>query len=168
MARLPPPGRIKTHRIYTIWEVADALDRHRRTVTRWITSGALKADRSSKPWLIAGSDLKAFLGARRQGRRQKLALHHLYCLGCKGPQEPAGRTADYAHQSASTGMLTAICPACFCMMHKVIRRDDLETIRAKLEVSVKQADPRIVSRSGPRLNVPLTEEGNRHAKRRLG
>lgn len=26
MARLPPPNRIKTHRIYTVWEAVDVAD----------------------------------------------------------------------------------------------------------------------------------------------
>jgi excisionase family DNA binding protein len=167
MFRLPPPNRIKTHRVYTVWEAAGTLGRHRRTVTRWIKSGALAADCTQKPWLIRGSDLKTFLEERRQSRKQKLALHHLYCLGCKGPQEPAGQMADYAQQRASTGMLSAICPDCSCMMHKIIRRSDLEAIRSRIEVSLSQADPRIVSRSDPPLNVTFAQERESHAKAQL-
>ena len=164
MARLPPPNRIKTHRIYTIREAADALARHRRTIIRWITSEALIADRSRKPWLIRGSDLKAFLGHKKSARKRRLAIHQLYCLGCRNPREPAGKTADYTQQTATSGMLSAICPDCENMMNKVIRRADLETIRAKVEVSVRQADPRIVSRTDPILNVTLAEERETNVK----
>ena len=168
MARLPPPNRIKTHRIYSVWEAADALGRCRQTVIRWIKSGALPAERSSKPWLITGADLKVYLGHRQQARRQNLVLHHLYCFGCKGPQEPGGKMADYAQQSATTGMLSAICPVCERMMNKVVRRADLETIRAKIDVSITQADPRIVSRTDPLLNVTFAEEPEGHVKTHLG
>jgi excisionase family DNA binding protein len=167
MARLPP-NRIKTHRVYTVWEAADALGRHRQTIIRWIKSEALAADRGRKPWLIAGEDLRAFLGHKRQSCKQKLAPHHIYCLGCRGPREPAGKTADYAHQTVTTGMLSAICPDCENMMHKVVRRADLETIRTRIGVSVRQADPRIVSRTDPLPNVTFTEEPEGHVKTRLG
>jgi excisionase family DNA binding protein len=168
MARLPPPNRIKTHRIYTVWEAADLLGRHRRTIIRWITSGALVADRSRKPWLIVGADLKAYLGLKRTARRQKLAAHHIYCVGCRSPREPAGRTSDYTQMSTATGMLSAICPACERTMNKLVSRANLKTIRAKIEVSVRQADPRLVSRTGPLPNVTFTEEPESHVKARLG
>jgi putative transposase len=32
MPRLPSPNRIKTHYVYTVWEAAQALGRHRQTV----------------------------------------------------------------------------------------------------------------------------------------
>ena len=132
MARLPSPNEIKTHNIYTAWEAAEALGMHRQTIVRWINDKGLIADKSSKPWLINGKDLKAFLGLRRRKVRVKLALHHLYCFGCKSAQEPAGRFADYTQLTPTTGMLSALCPDCDCIINKVVRRFDLEAIRAKM------------------------------------
>jgi hypothetical protein len=65
-------------------------------------------------------------------------------------------------------MLSAICPDCENMMHKVVRRADLDTIRTRIEVSVRQADPRIVSRTDPLPDVTFTEEPEGHVKTRLG
>jgi len=168
MAKLPPPNRIKTHQIYTIWEAAQALDRHRQTVIRWIKEKGLIADRSRVPWLIRGDDLKDFLGHRRARVKTQLALHHLYCLGCKAPQEPDGKFAEYTQQTLTTGMMKALCPACGCILNKVVRRTDLEAIRAKIEVTVQQAAPRLVSLSEPRLNDTSKRKAQTHDKTQFG
>ncbi|WP_135507204.1 helix-turn-helix domain-containing protein [Roseovarius aestuariivivens] len=164
MAKRPSPFRIKTHRIYTPAEAAEVLKVHRQSVRRWITQHGLTADTSRKPWLIKGSDLKNFLGHRREKRRCKLQLHHCYCLGCKGPREPDGKMADYQQHSPTSGMLTALCPTCGSLMHKVIRRDDLDAIQAKIEVTIQRPSPRLVSRTDAPLNVTFQQEANDHAK----
>ena len=109
-----------------------------------------------------------FLGARRAKASCKLAPHHCYCLGCKGPREPDGKMADYVQQTPETGRLTGLCPSCGSLMHKVIKRTDLETVRAKIEVTVQKASPRLVSRPAPHLNVTYTEEGQTHGKAQQG
>ena len=164
MARRPSPSRIKTHRVYTAWEAADVLGVHRQTVLRWIKDMGLTADTSSRPWLIEGADLKAFLGQRQAKNRCKLDLHHCYCLGCKGPREPFGRIADYAQQTPTTGMLTALCPTCGSLMNKVVRRADLEAIRAKFNVTIQKGSPRLMSRADAPLNVTFKEEAETYAK----
>jgi len=168
MPRFPPSNRIKTHHIYTVWEAAQALVRHRQTIIRWIKDKGLIADRSKVPWLIKGKDLKDFLGHSRETSKTKLALHHLYCLGCKGPQEPDGKFAEYTQATPTTGMLKAFCPACGCILNKVMRRADLETIRAKIEVTVQQPSPRLVSLPETRLNDTSTKVAQTHGKTRIG
>ncbi|WP_306116967.1 MULTISPECIES: helix-turn-helix domain-containing protein [unclassified Roseovarius] len=157
-------ARIKKHRVYTVWETSELLKCHKRTVIRWIKNGRLVADTSNKPWLIEGQDLKTFLGRRQSKGRCKLALHHCYCFGCKGPREPDGKIADYVHQTPNTGRLTALCPECGSLMNKVVRRSGLEAIRAKIEVTVQKAHPRLVSRTNPSLNVTFTAEDKPHGK----
>lgn len=166
MARLPSPNKIKTHNIYTVWEAAEALGMHRKTIVRWINDKGLVADKTSKPWLIDGKGLKAFLGLRRRKVRVKLALHNLYCLGCKSAREPAGKFADYTQLTPTTGMMSALCPACESVIYKVVCRSDLEAIRAKIEVTIQQANPRLVSQSDAPLNVTFSEESQTHAKAR--
>ncbi|MGX9352227.1 helix-turn-helix domain-containing protein [Shimia sp. W99] len=168
MAKRFPVSRIKTHRVYTVWEVSDVLVCHRQTVIRWIRRDGLIADMSRKPWLIEGRDLKAFLGAKQTKARCKLALHHCYCLGCKAPQEPDGKIADYLQQTPDSGRLMGLCPSCGALMHKVVRRVDLEAIRAKIEVTVQKANPRLVSRADPPSNVILEQEAKHHGKAQQG
>ena len=167
MAKRGNPTNIKSHRIYTVWEAAEETGKHRQTITRWIKSCGLIADTSQKPWLITGHDLKSFLGFKRQKAKCKLALHHLYCLGCKAPREPDGRFADYTQQTSTTGMLSALCPSCGGIINKVVRRGDLEIIRAKIEVTIRQADARIVSSTDTPLNVTLEIESETNVKTRI-
>ncbi len=167
MAKKFPVNRIKAHRIYNVWEVSDALGCHKQTVARWIKLNGLPADTNRKPWLIDGRDLKTFLGRKQTKTRIKLALHHCYCLGCKAPREPDGKFADYVQQTPGCGRLTGLCPECGALMHKIVRRIDLEAIRAKIEVTVQRASPRIVSRSTPLSNVTFPEEHQTYGKAQL-
>ncbi len=82
MARFPSPNRIKMHYVYTVWEAAQALGRIAR---RSSVGSRTRAGCGSQPSAVAdpGEDLKEFLGHRRAKSKTKLALHHLYCLGCK-------------------------------------------------------------------------------------
>ncbi|MCA1789837.1 MAG: helix-turn-helix domain-containing protein [Thioalkalivibrio sp.] len=164
MAKLFSANRIKTHLVYTVWEVADTLGCHRQTVIRWIKKKGLQADCSRKPWLIEGRVLRTFLGVRRKAHKHVLALHHCFCLGCKAPREADGKIADFKLQTAETGMLTALCPACGAMMHKVMRRRDLEAVRARIEVTIQPADPRLVSSASAPSNVTLSTGANTHGK----
>ncbi|MEP4197265.1 MAG: helix-turn-helix domain-containing protein [Aliishimia sp.] len=168
MARLPSPNRIKTHNIYTVWEAAQALGRHRQTIIRWIKDKGLIADQSTVPWLIEGKHLKQFLGHKRAKAKTKMALHQLFCLGCKFPREPDGKFAEYTQETSTTGMLRALCPACGCILNKVVRRADLQAIRAKIEVAIQQANPRLVSLPAPRLNDTSTQESQTHDKTQFG
>lgn len=168
MPRIPSPNLVKTHYVYSVWEAGQALGRHRQTIVRWIKDKGLIADRSKVPWLIEGKDLKQFLGQQRAKCKTKLALHNLLCLGCKTPQEPDGKFAEYTQVSPTTGMLKALCPSCGNVINKVVRRTDLEAIRAKIEVSVQQANPRLVSLSDAHLNDTSTMEAQTHDKTQFG
>lgn len=65
MTKKYPLHRIKAHRVYDVWEVAQTLGCHKKTVIRWIKAKNLPAETTRKPWLIEGKDLKGFLGARQ-------------------------------------------------------------------------------------------------------
>lgn len=164
MGRRYPFWLVRAHFIYEVWEVAELLNCHRQTVVRWVKNDGLEADQSRRPWLIRGADLKTFLGHRQAKRRCRLESKTLYCLGCKCPQEPAGRMADYTQQTATTGMLSALCPTCGALMNKVIKRADLDAIRASVDVTVQQACPRLVSREGAPSDVTFDREKKTHAK----
>lgn len=168
MPKKPDPRRIKRHRVYSVAEAAEALGMHRQSVLRWIKAGELAADTVRKPWLIAGQALKTFLGERRRNGKCRLGLAQLYCLGCRAAQTPDGRLADFAFQGQGAGMLTGLCPDCGRVMNKAVRRADLETIRAQLEVHVIAAQPRIVGTAHAPVTVDLAREGRTHGKKRAG
>jgi len=164
MARKASPARIKTHQVYSAGELASALGVHRQTILRWVKEKGLKADTQQKPWLFEGRDVKEFLGQRKKTARCKTALNHCFCLGCKQAREPDGKIADYIQMTPTTGMLTGLCPACGCLMNKVVRRADLEAIRARIDVTIQKADARLVSSSDASLNVTISEEPESHGK----
>jgi excisionase family DNA binding protein len=168
MPRKPDPRRIKRHRVYSVAEAAEALGMHRQSVLRWIKSGGLAAETARKPWLIAGEALKAFLGERRGVGRCRLALAQIYCLGCRAARIPDGRLADFTLRSQGAGMLTGLCAECGRVMHKAVRRADLEMIRAQLEVHVIAAQPRIVGSTDAPVIVDLARESRTHGKKRVG
>ena len=157
MVKRVPYRKIKTHRLYTPYEAAQTLGVHRQTVIRWVNIHGLTADTSSKPWLIEGRDLRAFLGERQSKRKCKLALHSFYCFGCQDGRTAAAKMADYAQQTATTGMLTAICDTCGTLMNKAVKRSDLD-------VTIQTADPRIVSRIDAPSNVTISTGAQTHAE----
>ncbi len=162
MPKKPSPSRIKRHWVYTVWEVADALDVHRKTVTRWIGYHGLPADRSKHPWLIEGNHLKTFLTDRRRKDRTKLSPAEIYCLPCRQARVPAGRMVDFRMKSATTGVLIGICPDCDRMMHRFIRRSDLEAIRTNLDVTVQSAVASIVGASTRCVSVTKKKAWRAH------
>src|SRR5438270_74434 len=110
MARRYDIRRVKIHRSYTTSEVAELLDAHKQTVARWIAAG-LPLVEQKKPYLIHGTDLRAFLSARKPPK-QPLRPGEIYCVGCPAPRRPDGDVADLAPRSDTTGSLIGICPTC--------------------------------------------------------
>ena len=51
--------------LYTPEQVAEKLQATRRTVYRWLVSGALRGMRAGEGWRIAEADLMAFLESRK-------------------------------------------------------------------------------------------------------
>ena len=71
---------IKQTYLYDTNEVAKLFGLHRNTVRHWSKEG-LKPIDPRRPFYIHGSDLKAFLARRQEGRRQKCALASSFASG---------------------------------------------------------------------------------------
>lgn len=168
MPKKPNPARIKRHQVYTPWEAAEALGLHRQTVIRWIKSGSLEADQSRRPWLIEGKYLKAFLEARRSNGKCKLKVGEIYCLPCRGPKLPFDRMVDFRMRTQKTGTLIGLCPDCGRLMHRALRRADLEAFRAVLDVTVQKAVARLVGPDDATETVTLERKGQTHGKAQTG
>lgn len=133
------PRRVKIHRCYTIDELARVLGVARGTVRRWIKSG-LPALRDQKPMLILGEEALHFLSVRKRSRC-KCEPDECYCVKCRTPRRPAGDMAEFVPLTVITGNLRGICPDCGSLMHKRIRCDAIEPLRAVLDVTIAQAVP---------------------------
>jgi excisionase family DNA binding protein len=111
---------VKTHRNYTVEEVARAMGIAKGTIRRWIRSGNLPALMDRKPHLIIRGDLIDYLKGRAI-KRVKLPLHECYCFKCRAARPPALAMADYIPLTPTTGNLRAICGTCYSLMHKAVR-----------------------------------------------
>jgi len=133
---------VKVHRSYTIEEAAQKTGVAKGTVARWLAGGKLPAITDRRPYLILGQDLIAFLKAGKSPK-QKCRLHEAYCFSCREVREPAGNMADLVQVSATTGDLQSLCCHCGGMMHKRVSMSQKAALKAALDLTVRQASPRI-------------------------
>lgn len=132
MPKLPAAHRVRIHDVYTVAEAAEVTRTSRETVRRWIKEG-LPAT-AEKPFLIEGKDLKRWLLERRNASRRPLAPAEIYCLPCRNPKRPAGDLAELRPARGGQAMLTAICPDCERLMHRIVSPKDLDQITAELDL----------------------------------
>ena len=156
--RRPNRRRMKVHRSYTIDEVARTLEVHRNTVRHWIKTGLPVID-DKRPILMLGSDLAEFLTRRRHARRQPCLAGQMFCLKCRKPQEPAGRMADYVANSATSGALVGICPACNGLMYRRASVARLSLVMGALDVQMTLVQRRIEDTATPIVNCHFGHEG---------
>jgi transposase len=67
--RHPNHRQVKTHRNYTVEEIAGLFGIHKNTVREWIKAGLPVLD-DKRPMLILGPELAVFLQARRIKNKQ--------------------------------------------------------------------------------------------------
>jgi len=138
MPKLPNYRRVKIHRSYTVEEIACLLNLHKNSVRTWVKAGLPTCD-DQRPVLILGSELAAYLQARRKKNKRPCKLGEFYCVRCRLPRVPAGGMVDYKLESETNGRLEAICPVCDCIMNRWIRLAKWEQICGKTEVTITEA-----------------------------
>jgi hypothetical protein len=144
------PLLVKLHRSYTVEETSRLLNVHRNTVRAWLKSGLPVID-TSRPALIQGKVLRAFLEARRVGAKRPSPPGTMYCLKCRGPRSPALGMVDFIPREARAGNLQALCETCGTTMHRRARQSLLSTILPGLEVLIAEAPLRIAECPRPSL-----------------
>lgn len=152
---------IRTHRNYTVDEAARELGIHKGTMRRWLKTG-LPALTDQRPILILGSELVAFLKARR-APKQTCRLDECFCFSCRVPRRPAFNVMEYIPLTATGGNLRALCEICASVMHKRISEARLVDLRTLVEVTITQASEHINERSHPSANVHSKREAQAHA-----
>jgi excisionase family DNA binding protein len=156
MARRHDVRRVKIHRTYSVAEAAKLLDVHKHTVGRWIDSG-LPLIEQKRPFLIHGSDLRAFLQARRP-KKQPCRSGEIYCVACRTPRRPAGDMADYIPKTATSGLLRGICPVCDRLMHRVTRVASLAAASGDLNVTRQPPQQRLDDSRAALSNVHFAKD----------
>ena len=152
--RHPNPRLAKIHRNYTVEEVAGVFGVHRNTVREWVKRG-LPTNDNRRPMLILGGDLVAFLRARRVKNKRTCQAGEMYCLRCRAPRAPAGNMADYLPMNTTLGNLIAICSTCEAMMYRRVNLTKVDRVRGKLDITMRQALPRINESAQPSVNSDL-------------
>jgi len=140
--RRPNPRLAKTHRNYTVEEIANLFGIHKNTVRQWINDGLPTSD-DRRPLLVLGHDLAAFLHNKRRKNKRTCKPGEIYCVRCREPRAPAGDMADYQTVTETQGNLVGICPRCDAMMNRRVNPTKLEQIRGKLNITIPQALRRI-------------------------
>jgi hypothetical protein len=126
MPRKLSPRRVHRNRLYTTTEAAEAVGGKPQTIQSWIWREGLKTADGSRPHLIRGSDLIAFMKARYDAKRQTCAPDELYCLGCKAPRQPAFEEADLIYRYPSgAARIRSLCPICTAVMCQVFSAEQL-------------------------------------------
>jgi len=136
------PRLAKSHRSYTIEEVAEIFLVHKNSVRRWIASGLPVIDKR-RPILIHGRDLSQFLASRRRQSKQPCRPGQIYCVACRSPKHPAGDMAECLPGTSTSANLRGICPDCDRYIYRQVNLLALDLVRGRLEVTFTQAEPRI-------------------------
>lgn len=136
MPRHPNPRMVRAARSYTIPEAAEALGVSVGTVRVWVRQG-LRLLSEQRPFLILGSDLRAFLENRRAKGKASLAPEELYCLGCKTARRPLGMMVDWQGQTAKTARLIGLCEVCGRACNRMVSAGALPRMREIFDVATR-------------------------------
>ncbi|MDI9847318.1 helix-turn-helix domain-containing protein [Rhodoblastus sp. 17X3] len=151
MARRHNVRRVKIHRSYSVSEAAKLLGVSKHTLSRWIDAG-LPLIEPKRPFLILGSELRAFVKAR-QPRKQPCRPGEIYCVRCRAPKRPAFDEADYIPKTPTTGQLAGLCPTCGSLIYRLTKTATLAVASGDLKVTRRPAQERLSDSAHPSLNV---------------
>jgi len=152
--RRPNPRRVKTHRNYTVEEIAGLFGMHKNTVQNWIKKGLAVID-NKRPMLILGHDLVAFLQARRAKRKQKCKPGELYCVRCRAPKKPAEDMAEYSPVTEKIGNLIAICPSCDAIMNRRVSLAKIGSVCGDIDITFPEDLQHIVESTRLTVNCDI-------------
>ena len=151
MAKQPNHRLIKIHRNYSVEEAARSLNVGKPTVRRWIKNG-LPTVGGRGPTLMLGSEIREYLERQRSQAKRPCPRGHMYCFKCRAHRPPAGRMAEYAAITATSGNLTGLCGDCFTVMNRQTKAVDLVRLWADLEVTETRPSLHISASPSPSLN----------------
>lgn len=141
--------RIKSHRSYTVDELAGMLCCHKNTVRSWLRQGLPLLEDGKRPALIHGATAREFLEARQRRAKQACAPDEMFCFKCKRPRRPALATADFRATSSIGGVLSGLCSECATLMFKRTSAASVAALSATLEIKFLGPDGRLMSSPTP-------------------
>jgi excisionase family DNA binding protein len=105
------PRRVCRDLSYSVQEVAELFGIHKNTVLQWLKNGLVRID-DSKPYLIHGSNLMAFLDMKRESRKSRCKDNELYCFRCRAPRRAWENTVDIVFINSKKLRLEGLCSVC--------------------------------------------------------
>jgi hypothetical protein len=135
-ARFPNPRLVKIHRSYTFDEAARTLGVHKNTIRNWQRKG-LRPMEGCWPLLLHGPELRRFLEEARSKSKQSCPPGHFYCVRCRAPRRPSGRSVTYVAATEFAGSLHGICEACGCRMRRRTSKEKLAHMRAIFDIKTE-------------------------------
>lgn len=127
--RKPDLRKIRTSHVYTLPEIAQCLDRKLPTLKRWVNNG-LPVIEGSKPPLVDGAELKAWLVHKWQSNKKPCEDGELYCCPCSKPQKPLTGSVTLSPRTDKTITINGKCEECGQPQEQVGSLSKLEEIRA--------------------------------------
>jgi hypothetical protein len=145
---------VKIHRSYTVADIVIQFGIHKNTVRNWLKNGLTAID-NSRPLLIHGEVLSAYLKAKRTKNKQKCKPGEIYCVRCRAPKVPAGDMADCKPVTEKIWNLVAICPDCDKIINQRVGLARLVLIRTKIDITMPQALQHLVDSYQPSVSSDL-------------
>jgi len=155
--RHPNYRLVKIHRNYTVGEIADLFGKHKNTVRAWLENG-LKPIDNSRPVLVHGRDLIAFLEVRRKAGKRPSPPGHLYCFKCRKPKPPTDGVVIVQAITDKVSNVSAVCPTCDGTMYRRASNHRLKEFGGDSGGALPKAELRISETAHPSLNCDFDEE----------
>ncbi|MBU0485086.1 MAG: helix-turn-helix domain-containing protein [Proteobacteria bacterium] len=153
--RHPNHRLVKTHRSYTVEEIADLFGIHKNTVHNWVKKNGLAPIDSKRPTLIQGIVLVEFLKERRTKNKQTCKPGELYCVRCRVPRPAGEDMAEYSPVNEKTGNLMAICPVCDAIMNRRVSLAKIGEVSGNIDITFPEELRHIVDSLKPSVNCDL-------------
>ena len=107
------------------------------------------ADRR-KPLLFLGTELSAFLEARRSKNKRRLLPGQIYCLACRDVKEPVFGEVEYLRLTPTSGNLRG--STCTRLIHRRASHANLAAVLGQLKVTFTDAPLSIRDTGDPSAN----------------
>lgn len=159
-ARRPDFRKVKTHRTYSLRELATLLDLHPHTLHAWRKGGLAPID-NQRPLLFHGGTVRAFLRQRRSDRKKSCGPGHIFCLPCREPKTPAGGMLDYQPDTPTCGRLIGLCPSCGRLMFRRTALARVGQVAAGLDVQFPHAQRSLEEGPLPFVNCDSGNDGDK-------
>lgn len=126
--RKPDLRNIRTSHVYTLPKIAICQGRTLRTVQLWVKEG-LPTLEGSKPELVDGAELKAWLAQKWQSKKKPCSDGELLCCSCSKPQKPIEGSVSLHPRTDKTISICGTCGQCGKPQKQVGSLSKLEEIK---------------------------------------